>query len=184
VSDSEKMVPLSQAARMLTTGFEWEAGLFYEVYRSLSDRLGADEARKMLGKAMYEAGRKLGKEARGMVDRSDPKGMAEAWDLIYGAGTKEAETLDADGFVIRAQGCAAYALFKRWGMSEEEIRSIADSYCAGDVGHAEGFGDDLHFQHTARLMRGDSFCRWVFSTRALERSDGAVSKERWEGKDR
>ena len=53
---------------MLTTGMEWEAGIFFEAFKILSKRLGKDEARKILGKVMYNAGYKLGSEARKLVD--------------------------------------------------------------------------------------------------------------------
>lgn len=177
MSDSERMIPISQAVRMLTTGFEWEAGLFYEVYRELCKRVSKDEARKLMAKAMYRAGLKLGQEARAMVHRDDAVGMAKAWDIIYGAGTKEAKKLDKDHFVFQAQGCAAFELFKRWGMSDEEICFIGDAYCAGDVGQAEGFGEKLNFQHTHRLMKGDKCCEWVYSTYPQESVESAVPTE-------
>ncbi len=172
--DPEPMVPVSQAVRMLTTGFEWEAGLFLEVYTELCRRLGREEAKKVMGQAMYRAGLKLGKEARAMVDRDDAIGMAKAWDIIYGAGSKAAKRLDKDHFVFQGRGCAAFELFKRWGLPEEEICFIGDAYCAGDVGQAEGFGDRLHFQHGQRLMKGDKCCEWVYSTAPLEPSKSAV----------
>lgn len=177
MSESERMVPVSQAIRMLTTGFEWEAGLFFEVYRELSKRLGKDEARKLMANAMYHAGLKLGKEARDMVDRDDAVGMAKAWDIIYGAGTKEAKKLDKDQFVFQVEGCAAFELFRRWGMPDEEISFIGDAYCAGDVGQAEGFGDKLTFQHTRRLMKADKCCEWVYSTSPQKPAESAVPKE-------
>ena len=177
MSESEKMVTMSQAARMLTTGFEWEAGIFYELYQTLSERLGKEEAKKILGKVMYKAGFKLGSEARKLVEKSGPKGMAEAWDIIYGAGTKEAEVLDDGNFIISHSACAAYHLFKRWGMPDDEIKFVGDAFCAADVGHAEGFGGEMNFQHSHRMMRGDKQCRYIFSTGPLEHCAAAVRKE-------
>jgi predicted hydrocarbon binding protein len=176
MSESEKMVPVSQAVRMLTTGMEWEAGIFFEAFKILSKRLGRDEARKILGKVMYNAGYKLGSEARQLVDKSGPRGMAEAWDIIYGAGTEEAELVDDDNFVISHSACAAYFLFKRWGMSADDIKFVGEAYCAADIGHAEGFGGDLNFQHSHRMMRGDDKCRYVFSKNELKPCAGALDK--------
>jgi hypothetical protein len=119
----------------------------------------------------------LGKEAHDMVGRGDPQGMAEAWDVIYGAGTKEAKKLDKDNFVFQVEGCPAFDLFKRWGMSDEEICFIGDAYCAGDVGQADGFGKDMHFQHTHRLMKGDKCCEWVYTTAPQEPAESAVPTE-------
>jgi hypothetical protein len=175
--DESKMVPMSQALRMLTTGFEWEAGLFIEVYKELSERLGKEAAKEVLAKAMYRTGLKLGEEARALADSNDTIGMARAWDVIYGAGTDAAEVLDKDRFIIRGQGCAAFDLFQRWGVPDEEIRFFADAYCVGDVGHAEGFGgEEMDFQHTHRLMRGDEYCIWDFSMEPLEPAEGAAKK--------
>ena len=176
MTESEKMVPLSQAVRMLTTGMEWEAGIFFEAFKILRERLGKDEAKKILGKVMYNAGYKLGAEARNLVDKSGPKGMAQAWDIIYGAGTKEAEDLDDDNFVISHSACAAYFLFKRWGMSADEINFVGEAYCAADIGHAEGFVPALNFQHSHRMMRGDSKCRYIFSNKSLKPCAGALDK--------
>lgn len=168
---TEKMVPASQAARMLTTGFEWEAGLFIETYKILCEKLGRDEARKIMGKAMYNAGLQLGKDAREFTDYFDPEGMAQTWDVIYGMGTKEADIINEERFTITGYSCGAYNLFKRWGIPEEEIRFFADSYCAGDVGHAQGFGGGcLFFQHKKRLMHGDDRCIWDFSSDPQEPS--------------
>jgi hypothetical protein len=177
MSEEEKMVPFSQAVRMLTTGFEWEAGLFIETYKILCEVLSKEEAKEIMGKAMYRAGLKLGKEASELVDREDVVGMAQAWDVIYGMGTAEAEQLDDQRFIIRGQNCAAFNLFRRWGESDRDIRDFCDAYCAGDMGHAEGFGEKIHFQHTNRLMRGDDCCVWDFSMQPQEPDVAAVPKE-------
>ena len=110
--DEEKMVPMSQAVRMLTTGFEWESGLFIEVYNELSERIGKEDAKEVVAKAMYRTGLRLGEEARELVDTNDTIGMAKAWDIIYGMGTDAAERLDKERFIIRGQGCAAFNLFE------------------------------------------------------------------------
>jgi hypothetical protein len=106
--------------------------------------------------------------------------MAKAWDLLFGMGTKEAEELSKDTFVIKGKSCAAYNLFKRWGMPDEEIHFVCDSYCAGDVGQAKGFSDRLHFQHTARLMRGDPQCQWAYSMKPCTHSESAVPSDNLE----
>lgn len=170
----EKMVPFSQAVRMLTTGFEWEAGLFVETYRELKARYGQDVAKEVLGRGMYRAGLRLGKEARALAGSLDPKGMAQAWDVLYGMGTQEAERVDGERFIIRGQGCAALNLMRRWGLSDDEIRFLSDAYCSGDLGHAEGFNEQMYFQHTTRLARSDDYCTWDFSTTPLEPSPSAV----------
>jgi len=174
MSETEKMVPFSQAGRMLTTGFEWEAGLFIETYKLLSERYSKEEAKEILGKAMYRAGKNLGREARGMVDRGDPIGMAQAWGVIYGMGADAAERLDEERLIFRAQNCAALNLFLRWGISMEEAKYLGDAYCAGDVGHGEAFSEQMHFQHTCRLMHGDDCCIWDFSVTPQEPSEAAV----------
>ena len=88
---NEKMVPLSTAIRLFTTGMEWEAGLFVEAYRELIKTMSKEDARELLGKAMYRAGRRLGEEAQEFSKtQKGPRGRADAWDVLYGAGTKEA----------------------------------------------------------------------------------------------
>ena len=175
--NEERTVPMSQAVRMLVTGFEWEAGLFLEVFNELSKRLSPEEAKEILAIGMYRTGLKLGEEARDLVEEDGPIGMAKAWDIIYGAGTNEAEQLDEERFIIRGASCAAFELFKRWNVPEETIRFFADAYCVGDVGHAEGFGkEDMDFQHTCRVMIGDEYCEWDFSTKPLEPTEKAVKK--------
>jgi len=53
-----------------------------------------------MGPAMYRAGLRLGKEARAIVDRDDTLGMAKAWDIIYGVGSRGASRLVNERFVI------------------------------------------------------------------------------------
>jgi hypothetical protein len=177
MSENERMVPFSQAARMLTTGFEWEAGLFVEVYKQLCQRLSQEEARDILGTAMYRAGVQLGQEARQHTDELGPRGMAKAWDVIYGLGTGEAEELSQERFNIRVTACGAFEVLKRFGLSDEEIRFVGAAYCAGDAGHARGFDEEMYFQHTSRLMAGDSFCEWDFTMTPQEPAESAVPEE-------
>lgn len=176
--DNEKMVPISLAVRLFTTGMEWEAGLFVEVYRELIKRMSKDEAREILGKAMYRAGHRLGEEARQFSRTGKgPVGMAEAWDVLYGVGTKEAPILSEDQFVFRVSGCAAFSLMERWGLSPEEIIFLGKAYCAGDVGQARGFDEDMFFQHTRRLMAGDDGCEWDYTTYEQEKAGSAAGVE-------
>ncbi len=60
----EKKFTFSQGMQLLTTGFEWEAGLFIETFKILSECLSREEAREILGQAMYRAGYQLGVDAR------------------------------------------------------------------------------------------------------------------------
>jgi hypothetical protein len=176
--ENEKMVPRSTAVRLFTTGMEWEAGLFVETYRELIKRMSKEEAREILGKAMYRAGHRLGVEARQFSTTSKgPVGMAEAWDVLYGVGTKEAPILNEDHFVFRVSGCAAFDLMARWGLSPEEIIFIGKAYCAGDVGQARGFDEEMFFQHTRRLMAGDEGCEWDYTTYEQEKAESAAAVE-------
>jgi hypothetical protein len=166
VAEQEKMVPLSQAWRMLGTGMQWEAGLFIETYWQLKELLGRDKAKEILRKSMFEAGVTLGKEIAEEVGRTDALGIAQAWELMYGItpGGEGTEELSDDVFIWKGSGCAAYDLMKRWGVSDEELAFLSDSYCAGDDGFVAGFNPDMKFEPTHRLTRGDGFCRWVHST--------------------
>ena len=170
----EKKFTFSQGMQLLTTGFEWEAGLFIETFKILSERLSREEAKDILGQAMYRAGYQLGVDATQFAGSLDPKGMAQAWDSIYGMGSDIAQKLDEEQFIIRGQNCAAFNLFKRWGVSMEDIRFICDAYCVGDVGQAEGFSSQMHFQHTERLMFGDDGCVWEYSCSPQPASPSAV----------
>lgn len=178
MAENEKMVPFSTAVRLFTTGMEWEAGLFVETYRELINRMSKEEAREILGKAMYRAGYRLGEEARQFAKTSKgPVGMAEAWDVLFGIGTKEAAVLEKDRFVFRVTGCAAFDLMARWGLSPEEIIFLGKAYCAGDVGQARGFDEEMFFQHTHRLMAGDDGCEWDYTTYEQEKSNSAAAVE-------
>ena len=175
MTSEERKLPFSQAIRLLTTGLEWEAGLFWEAYREFSTRYGKESAKLIMAKMLYHVGCRLGEEARDLVDDTGPIGMAKAWDIIYESGTEEAEVLDNNRFIIRSQGCAVYELFKRWEIPEEEIQFFSDAFCIADVGHATGFGKDkLHFRHTKRLMCGDDCCEWDYSTQPLELSANSI----------
>ena len=177
MADIEKTVPYSFAMRMLGTGFEWEAGLFIETYRELCKIMPKEEAREILGKGMYRAGLRLGIEAQKTTEKRGPLGMAEAWDVIYGMGTREADQLSEGRFVIRANGCAAYHLMKRWGLEDEEIQFIGQAYCSGDVGQAHGFDGNMKFQHTCRLMFGNEYCAWDYSSTPQKAADAKVREE-------
>ena len=178
MAENEKMVPISMAVRLFTTGMEWEAGLFVEAYRELIKRMPKEEAREILGKSMFRAGHRLGVEARQFSKTAEgPVGMAEAWDVLYGVGTKEAPVLNQDRFVFKVNACAAFDLMARWGLSPEEIIFIGKAYCAGDVGQARGFDEEMFFQHTHRLMAGDEGCEWDYTTYEQEKATSAAAVE-------
>ena len=105
MAEQEKMVPLSQAWRMMGTGMQWEAGLFIETYRQLKEKLGRDEAKKILQKSLYDAGARLGKEMAEEVGRTDARGMAQAWELMYG--------ITAGGEGVRFRFVASARAFKK-----------------------------------------------------------------------
>lgn len=179
----ERMVPESFAAKQKITGYEWEAALFFGIYEELLKIMSREEAKELLARGMYKAGHRLGQEDRKLTDRDDALGAAMVWKEVYGAEIPGERTVfvEPDRFVIKGfqkgvTTCPAMAVFERWGMSKEEIRFLADAYCAGDVGRAEGFSDRIHFQHTARVMVGDDHCEWDFSTSQQERSPSAVVK--------
>ncbi len=181
MSEKEKMVPMSTAARLFTTGMEWEAGVFVEAYRELIKIMSKEEARQFLGKVMYRAGYQLGVEARQFSKTGKgPVGMAEAWDVLYGVGTKEATVLKEDRFVFETSGCPAFTLMERWGLTPEEIKFVGKAYCAGDVGQAHGFDEGMVFQHPCRLMSGDEFCKWDYTTYEQEKAESAVPFEEME----
>ncbi len=177
-SSVERVVPLAQAQRMLATGFEGKAGLFVETYRELVQRMSREDAKAILQRAMYRTGYQLGKEARALVDRDDTLGIAKSWEIIYGTDLKSERVLrlDEKGFTLCGHGCADLALFKRWGLSDEEVRFLADAFCIVDVGYAEGFSGKLYFQHSERAMVGDSECVWEFSMTPPEPAASRVIK--------
>jgi hypothetical protein len=162
----EKMVPLSQALRMLRMGAEAQAGLFIGTYWRLKDLLGADRAVGILREAMCDAYTRLGREVAEEVGRTDARGMAQAWELLYGAplGGEGTVELTDDLWILEGHQCTACSLMKRWGVSDRELALLADAFCVADAAFAAGFNPEMKFQHTHRLMGGDLFCRWVHST--------------------
>jgi len=176
MEEKVKMVPFTTAVRLFTTGMEWEAGLFLETFRELIKRMPKEEAREILGKAMYRTGYRLGVEAREFSKtKKGPQGMAEAWDVLYGVGTKEAPVLNVNEFVFKVLGCGAFDLMNRWGLDQEDIIFLGKAYCAGDAGQAKGFDEDMFFQHTRRLMAGDEDCIWDYTSYEQEKANSAAA---------
>jgi hypothetical protein len=169
--EEEKMVPWTTAMRMFNTGMEWEAGLFIETYRELIKRMPKEEARDILGKAMYRAGYRLGVEARNFTTKKGPLGFAEVRDVIYGAGSTGTVLQSKDRCVYRTESCACYNLMKRW--DPEEVDFLGEVYCSGDVGQARGFDEEMFFQHTYRLAAGDDFCEFEYATTEQEKAKSA-----------
>ena len=77
--------------------------------------------------------------------------------------------------MFRVTGCGAFDLMKRWGLTPEEISFIGKAYCAGDVGQARGFDEEMFFQHTRRLMAGDDGCDWDYTTYEQEKAPSAAA---------
>lgn len=162
---ADSYVTKSQADRMRKTGMEWEAALFFELYHALTEKLNQVEAREILKMAMYLGREKQTDILRELVNDHTPLGLAKLWNLLYGTdlNSKRIFALQDDLFIIQGTGCAAFELFKRWGMPETEIRLIADSFCVSDYGQAKSFNPEIRFRHNSRLMSGDSVCEWHYS---------------------
>ena len=92
-----------------------------------------------------------------------------------GNGELEAVTFTGEGCAI-SKASASIMTSAVKGMSAEEIKFVGEAYCAADIGHAEGFGGDMNFQHSHRMMRGDGKCRYVFSNEALKPCAAALNK--------
>jgi hypothetical protein len=150
-----------ETARRITTGFQWEAIVFLALWRELRSRYGPDTVQEIASRAMREAGLVMGRQAATEIQTRGPRGVAEAWDLIYGSSPDCVLELTDDRFVYRGNGCPAYWLWVKMGLEPSEISEMADAYCAVDYGFAQAFGADVHCVHTARLMKGNSFCEWV-----------------------
>ena len=127
-NQQEKLVPLSQALRMLRMGAEAQAGLFVGAYWRLKDMMGAERTRAILREAMCDAYTRLGREVAREVGRTDARGMAQAWELLYGApvGGEGTVELEDDLWILEGRQCAAYDLMKRWGLSDREIRDLEE----------------------------------------------------------
>lgn len=145
----------------LVSSPEWKGAIYLNMWREIEQRYGREAAKEITGKVMLEAGRIIGALVAGRVDQSGIPGLVEAWEKMYGVSPDSALELTADRYVFQGTGCAALEMWRRAGVSDEDIKEMSDGYCFADCGFAEGYDPDLECSHEARLMKGDACCRWV-----------------------
>jgi hypothetical protein len=156
-------------ARRIAAGYQWEAIVFLSLWRELRRRYESNTVQEIASQAMREAGLIMGRQAAAEIQTRGPRGVAEAWDLIYGSGPDSVLELTDDRFVYRGNGCPAYWLWVKMGIEAPDISEMAEAYCAVDYGFAQAFGPDVQCVHTARLMKGDAFCEWVHTREGTAR---------------
>ena len=143
----------------MNAGFKWEAGLFLMTWEELAARYGRDTATAVMRAAMLAAGRRMGAHVAAQTGKTGTQGIKAAWEFLYGPQDVVEES--SDTYVIRGGRCAAYELWKSWGVSDELIAELSDAYCIGDTGLACGIDPSVKLRHERRIMKGDSECRWV-----------------------
>lgn len=152
-------------ARWIATGYQYQALVFMTLWRELRERYGLEAAREIAGKAARQAGFEMGRLVAPEIGRSGPRGVAEAWDLMYGPNPDAVVELADDRFIYRGSGCPAFSLWAKMGLGPAEIAEMGNAFCAIDHGFGRAFGPDVQCIHTARLMNGDSYCEWVHTQR-------------------
>lgn len=139
-------------------GFKWEAGLFLTTWEELVARYGRDTAMDIMKTVMLATGKRMGAYVAAQTKKTGVQGCKAAWEFFYGPQDVVEES--SDTYVIRTSRCAAYDLWKAWGVSDALIAEFADVYCMADKGFACGVDPSVEFRHERRIMKGDSECRW------------------------
>jgi len=152
-----------EAGRRMLTGFQWEAMVYLEAFRSIRKRYGVDAAKEIMKETMYNAGITMGRLGAEEVDCNDIRGMKQMWDIMYPPVPEDAVDVSDEKFVFTGGpgGCAIYNTFISAGVGEEELADLADGFCVGDVSFATGFNENMVCEQTQRIMVGSDHCVWV-----------------------
>lgn len=143
----------------LKTEIKNRALIYYEIYLQLSAELGSEEAIRLMGKAVYERGKKKGERLGEKIGEPDLAQLARAFgEGKNGMDAFEREVVEVGDTrtVLRLTRCPLVEAWEEAGLSPEEKTTMCDIACQIDFGKFEGAGYGLKF--TCRIADGAETC--------------------------
>lgn len=139
-----------------------EAEILREVYETARERLGADEAKKLIGESVRRASIA---QAKSFAAR-EPKGTSlESFIRLFDLWTAEdaleieVKRQDGEAFEFNVTRCRYAEMYREMGLGE--IGHLLS--CNRDGTFCEGYDPDIKFKRTQTLMQGASHCDFRYS---------------------
>lgn len=146
---------------------EIEAGVLNQVYQTLKEQLGQDQALSLLSQAVEsaaeQAGRAFAAEAPG--GRPNLAHFASIWQKLAAApGSLEITDArqEAGGMTLTVTRCGYLELYRNMGLPDELGPVLS---CARDFAFAQGYSPHLSLERPTSIGQGQDCCRFNYTWR-------------------
>lgn len=143
----------------MATGYQWEATVYLEIWMSIEKRYGREVARDICSKAMYDAGVRFGRAMAQRKGKNDLAAFKEVWESLYPTG--DDTEWSGKRLVFHNKACVIKQTLSLFELDPNLVHDIAQVFCEGDRGFANGFNPKLKFTWGGRIFRDDKECRWI-----------------------
>ena len=174
-------IPLEEARRQVALVCRRLGLLHLAFARVLVDRLGAEEGRRTLARAIEEYGRLIGEgKKKWAAERGmdlEAESFFELSDLPSFGMHDRTEIVEVEGERrIRAYGCVMGQVWNEYGEGE-----LGHFYCLVDPASSMTFNPARKLVHLKRLPDGDRYCELVMRpTTEEDRADFQAEDTDWE----
>lgn len=142
----------------LVNSIKNRALIYLDIYQTLSEEYGREQAISLMKKAIYKRGQEKANQQK--IEKNDFHALGKAFlkggDSSLNVFGNEVAKVEEDGAVLRLNCCTLVDAWKEAGLSPEEVITMCDIAYQVDFGKFEGLGFTLKFG--SRICEGHACC--------------------------
>jgi hypothetical protein len=149
--EKELQEALSRSEAETRASFENRALMYAYIYEELEAELGAEQAQRLMKRAIFRRGLEVGERYRAAAQEGDLAEVARlfvegspAGGAFFEPGVEEASA-EGDRIVLRMTSCPLKDAWRDAGYDAEKVDLLCEIAAAVDEGTFEGAGLDLRF---------------------------------------
>ncbi|ACS79958.1 L-2-amino-thiazoline-4-carboxylic acid hydrolase [Maridesulfovibrio salexigens] len=151
-----KVQPVSQISRRLI-----EAELYDELYATMSEQFGKEQALKVITENLQKSARKAGQSFAASVDTPNLEHFATVVEIWKKDDAIEVADISINGneLTIKVTRCRYQESYREMGLPEELCTLLS---CSRDEPFAKGYSDKLSMIRETTLAEGGDCCPFKF----------------------
>lgn len=176
--EDKQKVELDCAKEQIARVCQRLALLHLSFAKTITDKLGKEEGRKLILEAIKDYGNRIGVEAKELTERQGLANSPENYksDLPFFGMHEKVEEVKVDGEDRkRSYGCVMGELWKKLGENE-----LGRLYCYVDPTKYMAYNPEYVLVHRKSIPDGDQFCEFIVrKTTKKEQKDFQSQEQDW-----
>jgi hypothetical protein len=162
IMDTKKKITIEECRRQVGLMARRTALLHYFFSKTIIDRLGEEEGKKLISEAIWAYGNYCGESVRKKAEEMGLPLTDENFEKVpdlpeYGWDTEMISMEDGETRPI-ASYCPIAASIKELGSDAEKIGRL---YCYVDQAKYNAYNPDIEFIHSKNILDGDPYCEFL-----------------------